>query len=69
LGMPVDRIIGGGVGLDLPVLDYLCHLNLNYFDLGDGDISHTGGPLTGDLEGSFDRNFAVMFDIQFRKLF
>ena len=69
LGLPFDRIIGGGVGLDMPILDYFCHFNLNYFDLGDGDINHTGDPLTGNLEGSFDRNFAVMFDIQFRKLF
>lgn len=69
LGLPFDRVIGGGVGLDIPMLGYPCHINLNYFDLGDGDVSHTGGPLTGSVDGSFDRNFAVMLDFQFKKSF
>ena len=68
LGMPLDRIIGGGVGLSMPIAGYLCHFNLNYFDLGKGDTRHESGPLVGDVEGSFDRNIAVMFDIQIRKL-
>ena len=68
-GLPLDRIIGGGVGVELPVRDYLCRINLNYFDLGDGDVSQQGGPLTGDFEGSFSKNWAVMLDLQFRKLF
>jgi len=69
LGLPFDRVIGGGIGIDLPILGYPSHINLNYFDLGDGDVSHTGGPLTGSVDGSFDRNFAVMLDFQFRKSF
>ena len=68
-GLPLDRIIGAGVGVDMPVLDYLFHVNLNYFDLGDGDVDQKGGPLTGDFKGSFDDNWAVMLDLQFRKLF
>ena len=68
IGMPLDRIIGGGVGLSMPIGGYLCHFNLNYFDLGKADTSHDGGPLVGDFEGSFDRNISVMFDIQIRKL-
>ncbi|MBW2690752.1 MAG: outer membrane protein transport protein [Deltaproteobacteria bacterium] len=67
-GMPLDRIIGGGVGLSMPISGYLCHFNLNYFDLGKADTGYEGGPLVGDVEGSFDRNFTVMFDIQIRKL-
>lgn len=69
IGLPFDRIIGGGVGFEMPVLDYLCRVNLNYFDLGDGEISQDGGPLTGDFEGSFGRNWAVMLDLQIRKIF
>jgi hypothetical protein len=64
IGLPLDRVIGAGVGLDLPIHDYPCHINLNYFDLGDGDVSQEGGPLTGDFEGSFSSNWAVMLDIQ-----
>jgi len=69
IGLPLDRIIGGGVGYEMPFFSYLCRLNLNYFDLGDGDVSQQGGPLTGDFEGSFSRNWAVMLDLQFRKIF
>jgi long-chain fatty acid transport protein len=68
-GLPFDRVIGAGVGIDMPVLNYLCHVNLNYFDLGDGDIDQKGGPLTGDFKGSFNENWAVMLDLQFRKIF
>jgi hypothetical protein len=68
-GLPFDRVIGAGVGIDMPLLDYLCHINLNYFDLGDGDVDQKGGPLTGDFNGSFNENWAGMLDFQFRKLF
>jgi hypothetical protein len=37
--------------------------------LGDGDVDQKGGPLTGDFTGSFNENWAVMLDLQFRKLF
>jgi len=69
VGLPLDRVIGGGVGFELPVHDYPCHINLNYFDLGDGDVSQDGGPLTGDFEGSFNKNWAVMLDIQVKMAF
>lgn len=69
IGLPLDRVIGGGVGYEMPFFSYLCRLNLNYFDLGDGDVSQEGGPLTGDFEGSFGKNWAVMLDLQFRKIF
>ena len=66
IAMPLDRIIGGGVGVDTPILSYPCHINLNYFDLGKGKVTADGGPLTGDFSGSFDRNWAVMLDLQIR---
>jgi long-chain fatty acid transport protein len=62
--LPLDRVIGLGVGLDFPFHDRPWHVNLNYFDLGDGDLSENGGPLTGDFSGSFARNWALMLDIQ-----
>lgn len=68
-GLPFDRVIGVGVGYGMKLRDYFCHINLNYFDLGDGDVDQEGGPLTGDFEGSFNENWAVMLDIQIRKLF
>jgi len=67
--LPFDRVIGGGAGIEIPILGYLCRANLNYFDMGDGDVSQEGGPLTGSFEGSFSENWAVMLDLQFRKRF
>lgn len=67
IGLPIDRIIGGGLGYAMPVKNCFMHMNLNYFDLGDGDVDQQGGPLTGDFSGSFSRNWAVMLDFQFRK--
>jgi hypothetical protein len=46
------------------------HLRIEIdFDLGDGDLSNDGGPVLGSIEGSFSRNWAVMLDIQLRKVF
>ena len=64
--LPLDRVIGLGVGFDFPVHDNPWHVNLNYFDLGDGDVSQDGGPLTGDFSGSFGKNWALMLDLQIR---
>ena len=67
--LPFDRVIGGGAGVEMPVLGYLCRASLNYFDMGDGDGAQEGGPLTGSFEGSFSENRAVMVDLQFPKRF
>lgn len=66
ISLPMDRIIGGGIGFDTPVFDYPCHINLNFFDLGDGEVTAEGGLITGDFSGSFDKNYAVMLDIQIK---
>ena len=66
IALPMDRIVGGGIGLSLPVLDYPSQINLNFFDLGEAKVTADGGLLTGDFNGSFDRNYAVMLDIQVR---
>ncbi len=64
IALPLDRTIGIGAGVELPCRDFLCHINLNYLDLGDGDLSEDGGPLTGDFSGSFDKNWMLMLDFQ-----
>ena len=64
IGLPLDRVVGFGVGIERPCRDYLCHINLNYLDLGDGDLAVEGGPLTGSIAGSFDKNWALMLDFQ-----
>ena len=69
LTLPFDRVIGAGVGYEMPFHDSLFRFNVNVMDLGDGDVSHTGGPLTGSLEGSFSQNYAVVLDFQFTKRF
>lgn len=64
IALPLDRIAGVGAGIELPCFDYLCHINLNYLDLGDGDLVEEGGALTGSIEGSFDKNWMLMLDFQ-----
>jgi hypothetical protein len=64
IALPLDRVAGVGAGIELPCFDYLCHINLNYLDLGDGDLVEEGGALTGSIEGSFDKNWMLMLDFQ-----
>ena len=69
VALPLDRVWGLGVGLTRPCRTLICHINLNYFNLGDADLSEEGGPLTGSVEGSFRKHWAMMLDFQFRKQF
>jgi long-chain fatty acid transport protein len=69
IALPFDRVIGVGAGVERPCLGFHCKMILNYFDLGDGDLAEDGGPLLGSIEGSFSKNWAVMLDIQLRKIF
>jgi len=64
--LPLDRAIGLGAGLSFPFKGRPTHVNLNLFDLGDGELSEDGGPLTGDFSGSFSSNLALTFDFQHR---
>lgn len=63
------RAIGFGVGTERPCWGFRCKVILNYFDLGDGDLSEDGGLIGGAIEGAFSKNWAVMLDIQLRKIF
>jgi long-chain fatty acid transport protein len=64
IALPFDRVISFGAGLELPCLGFVCHTNLSYVDLGDGDVSEDGGPLLGSIDGSFSTNWAVALDFQ-----
>ena len=67
--LPLDRVIGVGAGVEQPCWSHPCTIVLNYFDLGDGDVSEDGGPVFGSVEGSFSRNWAVMLDFQVKMNF
>ena len=69
IALPVDRVFGVGAGLERPCLGFHCKMTLNYFDLGDGDLVEDGGPRLGRIAGSFSKNWAVMLDIQLKKIF
>jgi len=69
IGLPLDRAIGVGAGVEQPCWGFRCKVILNYFDLGDGELSEDGGPLLGSIEGSFSKNWALMLDFQLKKIF
>ena len=68
IALPVDRVIAVGAGVEWQWKGFTIHNNLNYADLGDGDLDQDGG-LAGRIEGSFDTNYAVVLDTQIIKRF
>ena len=68
IALPVDRVIAVGAGVEWQWKGFVIHNNLNYADLGDGDLDQDGG-LAGRIEGSFDTNYAVVLDTQIIKRF
>ena len=68
IALPVDRVIAVGAGVEWQWKGFEIHNNLNYADLGDGDLDQDGG-LAGRIEGSFDTNYAVVLDTQIIKRF
>lgn len=68
LALPLDRVIAVGAGVEWQWKGLEIHSSLNYADLGDGKLDQDGG-LAGRVEGSFDRNYAVILDMQFIKRF
>jgi long-chain fatty acid transport protein len=64
IALPLDRAIGVGVGVERPCRNFVCHINLNYLDLGEAELAEEGGALTGSIEGEFSKNWAVMLDFQ-----
>jgi long-subunit fatty acid transport protein len=68
LALPLDRVIAIGAGVEWQWKDLMIHSNINYADLGDGDLDQDNG-LAGRVEGSFDTNYAVVLDTQVIKRF
>jgi long-chain fatty acid transport protein len=68
IGLPLDRIIAVGAGVEWQWKGYEIHSNLNYADFGDGKLDQDGGP-AGRIKGSFDYNHAVILDMQVIKEF
>ncbi len=57
-----------GTGVEWQRKGLAIHHNLNYADLGDGNLDQDNG-LAGHINGSFDRNYAVILDTQVIKRF
>ena len=63
IALPLDRVIAVGAGVEWEWKGFRIHNNLNYADLGDGDLDQDNG-LAGRVKGSFDKNYAVVLDTQ-----
>ena len=63
IALPLDRVIAVGAGVEWEWKGFMIHNNLNYADLGDGDLDQDNG-LAGRVKGSFDKNYAVVLDTQ-----
>ena len=68
IALPLDRAIGVGAGMERPCWGFQCKVILNYFDLGDADVSEDGGLIGGSIDGSFSKNRALMLDIQLKEI-
>jgi len=69
IALPFDRIMSVGAGVEQPCFGFVCHANVSYVDLGDGNVSEDGGPLLGSIDGSFSTNWALALDFQLVKRF
>ena len=63
IALPLDRVIAVGAGVEWEWKGFMVHSNLNYANLGDGDLDQDGG-LAGRVKGAFDTNYAVVLDTQ-----
>jgi len=68
VGLPLDRIVVVGAGVNWQWKDLSIATNLNYIDKGDGHVDQDGG-LAGRVKGSFNKNYAVLLDMQVSKRF
>jgi long-chain fatty acid transport protein len=68
IALPLDRAIVGGAGVEWQWKGFEIHNTLNYAHFGDGNLDQDNG-LAGRINGSFDRNYAVILDTQVIKKF
>jgi len=68
IALPLDRVISFGAGVEWQWSGLEIHNNLNYADLGNGDLKEDGG-LAGSIDGSFSTNNAIIIDTQIIKRF
>ena len=67
IDLPLDRQIRLGVGVEYLQRDDLAlGCSYGYLNAGDAQLDQTGGPLTGDIKGEFDRNAVHFFNVNAR---
>jgi long-chain fatty acid transport protein len=68
IALPLDDAMVVGAGVEWEWEGLTINSSLNYAHIGDGDIDQDGG-LAGRVKGSFDKNYAVVLDMQIIKRF
>jgi long-chain fatty acid transport protein len=67
IDLPLDRQIRVGVGAEYEKHDdFVLGFGYVYLNAGDAEIDQSGGPLTGDIKGEFDRNAVHFFNVNAR---
>ena len=67
IDLPLDRQIRLGLGAEyLKRDDFVLGFSYVYLNAGDAEVEQTGGPLTGDLKGEFERNAVHFFNVSAR---
>jgi long-chain fatty acid transport protein len=67
IDLPLDRQIRVGIGAEYEKReDFVLGFSYVYLDAGDAEVDQTGGPLSGDIKGEFDRNAVHFFNVNAR---
>jgi long-chain fatty acid transport protein len=67
IDLPLDRQIRLGFGAEYEKReDLVLGISYVYLNAGDAEVDQTGGPLTGDIKGEFDRNAVHFFNVSAR---
>ena len=67
IDLPLDRQIRVGVGTEYEQRDDLVlGISYLYLNAGDAEVDQTGGPLSGDLKGKFERNAVHFINVNAR---
>lgn len=67
IDLPLDRQIRVGIGAEYEKRDdFVLGFSYVYLDAGDAEVDQTGGPLSGDIRGEFDRNAVHFLNVNAR---